>query len=442
MAFGAGACLFATPSPLHGAPSDDIARHVGQVEDHILPPVLTTGQAGAPLKDRMAALRVPGVSVAVIHDGRIEWARGYGVTKIGGAPVTPDTLFQAASISKPVMGFAVMRLVDQGKLNLDTDVNAYLKSWKVPGNRFTAQHKVTLRELLHHTAGMSVDGFKGYKPGAPLPTFLQVLDGAPPANNPPIRVEATPGTTWRYSGGGYAVVAQVLEDVMGEPFSKAMQDTVLTPAGMSHSTYEQLSPETLLAGAATAYGDDGLEIPGGLRVYQGMAALWTTPSDLARFALALQASLAGAPGALLSQKSAREMVKPGLNDWGTGVATGGAPERPYFMHGGSNAGFRSFWVAYDKGDGAVVMTNGDNGDALSADIIHTIAADYGWPDFNPRRRDLVPATEPSAAPYDVTEKSIFDLEQDLSRGSVRSEDLVRAYLARIESHRSRGAIPS
>jgi amidase len=429
----AGVCVFVTPLPLQAVPSDDIARHTDQVEDHLLPPVLTVGQTGALLKDRMAALRVPGVSIAVIHDGRMEWARSYGATKIGGAPVTPDTLFQAASISKPVMAFAVMRLVDQGKLNLDKDVNAYLKSWKVPDNRFTAQHKVTLRELLRHTAGMSVDGFKGYEPGAPLPTLIQVLDGAAPANNPPVRVEATPGSTWRYSGGGYAVVEQVFEDVTGEPFPKTMQDTVLTPAGMSHSTYRLLLRETLLAEAATAYGKDGLALPGGVRVYQGMPALWTTPSDLARFALALQASLAGAPGALLSQKSAREMVKPGLNDWGIGVETGGVREHPYFMHGGSNAGFRAFWVAYDKGDGAVVMTNSDNGDALGADIIHTIAADYGWPDFNPRRRDLVPATEPSAAPYDVTEESIFDLEQDLSRGSVRSEDLVRAYLARIDS---------
>jgi CubicO group peptidase (beta-lactamase class C family) len=159
----------------------------------------------------MTALHVPGVSIAVIHDGKIEWANGYGVVRLGGAPVTPETLFQAGSISKPVTAMAVMHLVQTGKLNLDTDVNQYLKSWKVPSNSFTEKTKITLRELLSHTAGMTVHGFPGYASDAPLPTLVQVLNGAKPANSPAIYVDIAPGSEWRYSGGGFVIEQQLLQ---------------------------------------------------------------------------------------------------------------------------------------------------------------------------------------------------------------------------------------
>ncbi len=223
------------------------------------PAVIVKGEpaATAKLADRMAALHVPGVSIAVIHDGRIEWARGFGVTRSGGPPVTPDTLFQAASISKPVAAMAVLHLVQAGKLSLDTDVNEYLKSWKVPANSFTERRKVTIRELLTHSAGMTVHGFGGYAGGAPVPTLIEVLNGEKPANSPPIRVDIEPGTLWRYSGGGYVVVQQLLLEVTGEPFPKLMHDTVLAPIGMTRSTYEQPLPQNRMAEAATPYRADG-----------------------------------------------------------------------------------------------------------------------------------------------------------------------------------------
>jgi CubicO group peptidase (beta-lactamase class C family) len=211
-----------------------IEQRIQRIQE--LPPsVIVRGEpiATTKLADRMAALHVPGVSITVIHDGKIEWARGFGVASIGGPPVTPDTLFQAASISKPVAAMAVLRLVDQGKLNLDTDVNQYLKSWKLPANEFTAKTKVTIRQLLTHTAGLTVHGFAGYAAGAPLPTLVQVLDGEKPANSGPIRVDTEPGSIWRYSGGGYVVAQQLVQDVTGQPFAKLMHDTVLEPIGMT-----------------------------------------------------------------------------------------------------------------------------------------------------------------------------------------------------------------
>src|ERR1035438_4669519 len=200
----------------------ELEQRIRHIQDAILPPVITKGKAPAAttLTDRMAALHVPGVSIAVIHEGKIEWARGFGVTRVGGPAVTPDTLFQAASISKPVTAMAVLHLAESGKLNLDADVNQYLKTWKVPANTFTESTKVTLRELLTHTAGMTVHGFPGYAFDSALPTLVQVLNGEKPANTPAILVDTIPGTNWRYSGGGFVVTQLLLEDVTGQLFPK------------------------------------------------------------------------------------------------------------------------------------------------------------------------------------------------------------------------------
>src|SRR5580704_3264191 len=270
----------------------DIEQRIRHIQDAILPAVLTQGQPPATTKlaDRMDALHVPGVSIAVIHDGKIEWARGFGVTRLGGPAVTPDTLFQAASISKPVTGMAVMHLVQTGKLDLDADVNRYLKTWKVPENSFTEKTKVTLRELLSHTAGMTVHGFPGYAAGAPLPTLVEILNGEKPANTSAIRVDTVPGTNWRYSGGGFVVTQLLLQDITGQSFPAFMRETVLGPSGMTRSTYEQPLPKNRMGGAAMAYSVDGEAVGGGSHVYLEMApaGFWTTHSDLALFAIELQ----------------------------------------------------------------------------------------------------------------------------------------------------------
>ena len=361
----------------------------------ILPPVIIRGEtpASTKLADRMAALRVPGVSVAVIHAGKIEWARGFGVASFGGAEVDPNTLFQAASISKAVTAMAVLRLVQAGQLDLDKDVNQYLRTWKVPANSFTDKTKVTMRELLTHTAGMTVHGFPGYASDARLPTLVQILNGEKPANTPAITVDMVPGTEWRYSGGGFVVAQLALQDVTGEPFPAFMKENVLGPVGMGRSTYEQPLPQRRMGEAAMAYRQNGQAVPGGPHVYPEMApaALWTTPSDLARYAMEIQKALAG-KSTVLSAAMAREMVTPGKGKWGIGIGTGGSPAHRYFEHSGANDGFQCNLVAYNDGDGAVIMTNSDNGGQLAAEILRTIAYEYKWPDFAPheiqRQKDL------------------------------------------------------
>ena len=189
------------------------------------------------LHERMADYSIPGVSIAIINDYQLEWACGYGACKTDEPErITTETLFQACSISKAVTAIAVLRLVEEGKLELDADVNLFLKSWKVPANG-SWRPKVTIRQLLSHTAGTNVPWFPGYHRDQDIPTLLEVLNGKQPANTPDIRVTTLPGIRFRYSGGGYCILQQLLIDVMQQPFPELMNALVLKPLGMIHSTY-------------------------------------------------------------------------------------------------------------------------------------------------------------------------------------------------------------
>jgi CubicO group peptidase (beta-lactamase class C family) len=380
-----------------------VERHIEHVIDDIPPAMIIDGEpvSYTTLSVRMATLRVPGVSVAVIHHGKLEWARGIGVTKVGGGPVTPDTLFQAASISKPITALAVLRLVDAGELNLDTDVNEYLKSWKIPDNEFTAKSRITLRELLSHTAGITVPGFGGYVSGEPLPTLLQTLNGELPANSPPIRVDTLPHTMWRYAGGGYVILRQVLEDVTGLPFAEFLRDTVLSPMGMTHSAFQQPLSDPALASAAVPHDREGGVVSTGPRVYPELApdGLWSTPSDLAHYVIAVQGSLAGKMGSLLSAAAAHAMLTAQLNPYGVGAIVGDDKKHPWFTHNGGNYGYPCLFVAYNKGDGAAIMADGANGFELGIDILRSIAQDYNWPNFKPIRHHIAAVDAKTLARY-------------------------------------------
>ena len=366
----------------------------------------------------MAHYRVPGVSIAVIGGGRVVWARGVGVRAAGAAgsgdSVTTSTLFQAASISKPVTATAALHLVARGTLALDTDVNRYLTSWKVPDDAQTASRKVTLRRLLSHTAGLTVHGFPGYATSEAVPTLVQVLDGAAPANTAPIRVDAAPGTLARYSGGGYVVLQQLLADVTARPFPALMQELVLGPAGMTRSTFEQPLPAERARDAASAHDASGARIEGGWHVYPEMApaGLWTTPTDLARWAITVADARAGRAAttgdALLSRRLATEMLTaqttgarraPDMSgDVGLGPFVGGSGRAFHFGHGGVNEGFVSDLIAYPElGTGAAIMANGDGAHLLLRELKLALAAEYGWPDVAPRRVAVVALSPARAA---------------------------------------------
>jgi CubicO group peptidase (beta-lactamase class C family) len=371
--------LFAAASPAQQAPPP---AEIQMVERGLRPPVLLKGTNPWTLEERMRFHRVPGVSIAVFGSGKILWAKAYGVSDADTlARATEATLFQAASISKPVSAAAILKKAEQGKLSLDKNVNEYLKSWKLPENEWTKKAPVTLAELLSHSAGVTVHGFPGYAAGRAVPTLVQVLDGTPPANTAAIRVDNLPGKEFRYSGGGYTIAQQLLVDVEGKPFPQILSETILKPAGMNDSTYEQPLPPERLRLAAAGHDGSGKSIPGKRHTYPEMAAagLWTTPSDLARFALAIDRSLEGKPDGLLSKETAVKMLTPGHGDYGLGFGTHKRGGAMYFSHGGSNEGFRCLLAAHrEKGYGAVVMTNGENGDQLMQEVLRAIGAAYRW----------------------------------------------------------------
>jgi CubicO group peptidase (beta-lactamase class C family) len=388
----AAACTPRDATRGEGASSD---AAVARITEALRPGIVVKGrpERSFALAERMARYHVPGVSIAVADSGRIVWARGFGVKEAGATDsVTAGTLFQAASISKPVAATGMLRLVGEGKLSLDAPVNEFLTSWKVAENRFTRRSPVTLRRIVSHSAGLTVHGFPGYAAGEALPTVPQILDGVPPANTSPVRVDTVPGTMGRYSGGGVTVEQLAMTDVTGEPFPALMKRLVLDPVGMTSSTYEQPLPASRRGEAAAGYRSDGTEVEGRWHTYPEMAAagLWTTPTDLLKWAMAITAARAGEPGGILPIPLAMEMLTPHFGGFGLGPALGGEGRGFHFGHGGANEGFRCEFIYFPGlGRGAAVMTNGDGGSALAREILLAVAADYGWPDYGPREIDAV-----------------------------------------------------
>jgi CubicO group peptidase (beta-lactamase class C family) len=343
--------------------------------------------------DRMKHYKVPGVSIAVINNYKIEWAEGYGVKEVGKEDVvTPDTLFQAASISKPVAASAALHFVEKGILDLDENVNNKLDSWRIPDNKYTEGEKVTLRRLLSHSAGLTVHSFRGYAQGEEIPTILQVLDGEEPANSAPVRVDIEPGTQYRYSGGGFTVMQYMLTELKNEPFPQIMRETVLDPLNMKLSTYEQPLPENRKGEEAIAHRGNGRPIEGKWHTYPEMAAagLWTTPSDLCRFAIELMLASKGKADKILSKEMVNRMLTVQKGNDGLGIGVEGKGEYLSFSHSGGNVGFKCFLVAYpEKGQGVAIMTNSDNGNTLYSEILRSVADEYQWGDFKPEEKTLV-----------------------------------------------------
>ena len=377
--------------PVHGQTAQSAQQRMQAVQNHLSRYVVIRGSRNDDLNllSQMKMLKVPAVSIAAIRNGAIDWTRAYGVSSLQGAPVSTKTLFEAASISKPVTALGVLKLVEEGKIDLDTNVDQYLKRWKIPDNQFTVEQKVTVRELLNHTSGIGTHNGDIYDPSRPIPTLLQLLEGEKPARTPPVRVEAIPGTEFAYSNGGYLVLSLLIQDVTGESFSSYMKRTVLDPIGMKHSTFDAPLPLESRAHAATAYGDDGKwAVPPSKYVSPNLAAggLWSTPTDLARLLLEVRKEYNGTSHKVLHQKTMRMMLSPGMGPassrrWGLGFEVSGSPENPYIRHEGS-AYFQDDMVEYlNDGNGIVVMTSGGGGGALEDEVLRSAGTVYNFPDF-------------------------------------------------------------
>lgn len=357
------------------------------------------------LRARMAFYKVPGMSLAIVDGGELAWTASYGEAGAG-TSTTSETRFQAGSVSKGVAAACALRLVDQGRVSLDEDVNRYLQTWRVPEHAFG--ESVTLRHLLSHTAGTTVTGFPGYPVGTPIPTTAQVLAGAAPANTAPVLVDTTPGVEHRYSGGGYTVIQQLVEDMTGWSFEEAAQLLVLEPTGMLRSTFAQPLPQALVPSAAVGHEVDGTPLRGGWRVYPEKAAagLWSTPEDLAHFALALQRSLIGASG-LLRPETARAMLTPQAPAYGLGVRVEEQGDDVWFHHRGGTQGYRAYLGASAKGGyGVAVMANGEDAASLLNEVLGAVFEVGGWP---AAQRPVVRPVTLDLAPYVGTYRYRFEV---------------------------------
>ena len=374
--------LVASSATAAATQNSDPASYIARIEGRQSPN--RQGLDPYSIPELMQRFRIPGVSVAVIRDFKIHWAKGYGVADAKtGQPVDTGTAFQAASISKPVFAMAMVKLQQDGRLSLDADVNTILTSWKVPQSDFTREQPVTLRSLASHTSGADDGfGFPGYAPNEPRPTLAQILNGEKPSNVGPVKFARPPYAGAKYSGGGVELAQLAVMDLVKQPFADFMRETILSPIGMSRSSFEQPMNEAFAAKASKAHNGGGERMDAPWHVYpeQAAAGLWTTPSDLARFALEVQKAIRGPKGAVLTQASAREMLSAvGTGGFAVGFTVMQKGEGWYFNHSGGNWGFGCDLLAhFRKGYGVVVMTNGDAGGRIIGEIEARVAAAYGW----------------------------------------------------------------
>ncbi|MEL6560374.1 MAG: serine hydrolase domain-containing protein [Bacteroidota bacterium] len=330
--------------------------------------------------DRMAYYHVPGISISVVKDGEIRWSKGYGLANtIDSIEVNTNTLFQAGSISKPISALAPLKLMEEGKLGLDVDVNQYLKDWKIEDNKLTNESKVTMRRLLTHTAGTTVYGFPGYSQSDTLPTLEQVLNGE--GNSQKVVVSSMPGSGWSYSGGGYTTMQKVIEDVSEISFEAYMEENFFKPLDMSNTTFRHLDPKNDRHKASAAYDSNGELIKGYWHNYpeQAAAGLWTTPEDLAKYCVEIQQILNGKQNGILKRTTVEAMLTKHLNDWGLGPQLVWSGDSLRFQHNGKTVGFATDMIAFaHQGNAVIVFANGDDGRLLINEILRSVSNYYGW----------------------------------------------------------------
>lgn len=355
---------------------------IKKVETNLIPILQITGEPAITIEERMQYYHVQGLSIAVIKDFKLLWAKGFGWAddslKI---PVTTKTLFQAASISKSFNAVGVLKLVQDKKLDLDGDINNYLRTWKFPYDSLSKGKKITIKNLLSHTGGLTVHGFDGYGRNDPLPALQQILDGQKPANSPPVRSMYEPGMKHEYSGGGTTISQMIVTDVTHESYTDYMKKHVLLPMQMTQSTFTQppIGIDTVLL--SSGYYSDGKPIPGRYHIYpeEAPAGLWTNPTELAKFIIEIQLAYQGKSEKVLNQKTTQLMLTPYINNGvGLGVFISDSASTQYFSHSGSNLGFVSLYDgSFTGGNGIIVMANTDNG-AILQEIINSIATVYGF----------------------------------------------------------------
>ena len=335
------------------------------------------------IEKRMKATSVQGLSIAVIRDYKIEWAKGYGWADVEEQrKVTPDTRFQAASISKSINSMGVLKLIEDGQLDPEEDINNYLTGWKFQYDSISKNKKISVYNLLSHTAGLDIHGFPGYKKTDSLPIVQEILDGKRPANTKAVRSLFEPGTKFKYSGGGTTISQLVLTNITKSNYHHWMDKNVLEPLGMTNSSYQQPPPVT--NNLATGYYGNGKPVTGKYHIYpeQAAAGLWTTPTDLAKYIIECQLALEGRSKKVLSPAMMKKRLTPYIDsNAALGVFIENRKGQLYFNHNGGNEAFLcTSYGSLQGGNGVVIMINGDNF-AVVNELLNSVALVYDWKGF-------------------------------------------------------------
>lgn len=385
--------------------SPETLKKIKEVENSISGSLLINDERPVSIAERMKKYNVQGLSIAVIHNHKIVWAKGYGWADVGEKrPVTPETLFEPGSISKSLNALGILKLAQDKKLDLYTDINSYLQSWKFPYDSLSNGKVITIAQLLSHSAGLSTHGFPGHEINGPTPTLIEVLDGKAPAVTPAVRSMFEPGLKFQYSGGGTSISQMILTDIVKQPYDKWMDDNILRPIGMTSSTFAQPPAEARRSECASAYNQDGSPIAGKFHVYpeQAAAGLWMTPSDLCRYIIAMQNTYQGKASTVLNS----DMIKLHLTPYNNENAAMGTfiddmNGTKYFQHGAGNDGFcGQFYGSLEGGDGVAIFVNSENGRILS-EVINSVAKAYHWKNFyrEPQRKKSITVDEMTIQSY-------------------------------------------
>ncbi len=319
---------------------------------------------------KLDAYNLPGVAVALAEKGSVAWERGFTNNNINkGITITANTAFQAASISKPVAAWAVMKLVEEGKLDLDAPIDTYLRRWKLPPSKFD-NGKVTIRKILSHTAGLSAGGYKGYDPEQKLPSLVESLSGSKD-NKYKVQLVNEPGSAYSYSGGGYTILQLVIEEATGMSFANYMEFCILEPLGMKNSSY--IFNNRIQRIAAAPHGDYGQVLPHYAYTEKAAAGLYTTAHDLIKFVIANfsytypqpQQTILKPENIKLMHTKTDESFPFALGFMMTDIDS----SEQIIEHRGTNRGWRNkILFNPQQGDGIVILTNSDMGRDLQYDI--------------------------------------------------------------------------
>lgn len=355
------------------------------------------------LAERMKHYNVAGISVAVIDNYQLVWAKGYGYAdKKEGRRVTTTTLFEPGSISKSLNAVGILQLAQQGKLDLYQDINQYLVNWKFPYDTASHGKKITTAQLLTHTAGLGVHGFPGYQRDSAIASVTDILDGRAPSNTEAVRSVMEPGKESRYSGGGILITQQMLTDLTKQPYEDYMYDHVFRPLGMTNSSYSQPPAESQRKNLATGYKSNGNEVPGKYFVYPEKAAagLWTTPTDICKYIIEIQQAYQGKSSKVLNQEMVKLHVTPYKDDVAMGTYLQNRNGEKYFVHSASNEGFTGYFLGgLTNGKGVALFVNSDDGYVL-LELLNSIALEYNWAGFpKPEQITTVPVNDTITSKY-------------------------------------------